>query len=206
MPLQYLVMDEIGFGDARAEPLVNFLTANPGPVEILLNSPGGIATEGAAMLAAIEQHGQVTVRVSGIAASAASLLMVGGKVVTMHREAHVMIHDPAVMAYGNGAKLRKWADDLDKIGATYASAYSRLTGNKIQMVRAWMEKETWMTAGEALALNFCDRIEGDEQPEPVASFDYGMFRHAPAHLVRLAQQNGWATASPDTGKKEITNA
>lgn len=202
----FLIMDEIGFGDARAEPLHEFLAENPGFVDVHLNSPGGIATEGAAMMAAIEKHGRVTIHVTGIAASAASLIMVGGKTVVMHRDAHVMIHDPAALVFGNGDTLRRTADTVDKIGATYASAYARLTGNQVEMVRQWMADETWMTAEEALALNFVDRIEGGEEPVAVAAFDYGKFRHAPAQLVKMARQNGWATVSPGAGKKETSNA
>lgn len=203
---EYYLFDEIGIGDCRAEPLGRFLAANPGEVTLRINSPGGIATEGAAMVAAIEQHGNVAVQVSGIAASAASLVMVAGRRVSLHRDSMVMIHDPAALAFGTGDQLRKWADTLDKIAGVYAATYARHTGNPVDLIAGWMAAETWMTAEEAKALRFCDAIEGGEAAAPVAAFDYGKFRNAPAHLVQMARKNGWAAGTPVTGKKETQHA
>lgn len=69
-----------------------------------------------------------------------------------------------------------------------------------------MKAETWLTAEEALSLNFIDQIEGDAKPVAVAAFDFTRFQHAPAMLVQMARANGWATASPDAGTKETTHA
>lgn len=149
----------------------------------------------------------MTAFVTGIAASAASLVMVAAKRVVVHRDAMAMIHDPAALAYGSGPELRRWADTLDKIGAVYAASYSHHTGNPVKTVAKWMADETWLTAEEAVALNFADAIEGDEVAEAVACFDYTAFRNAPAQLVHLARKNGWAAARPNkTGKKETSNA
>jgi ATP-dependent protease ClpP protease subunit len=206
MTPEYLIFGEIGFDMCRAEPLHRFLSDNPGPVHVRINSPGGIATEGAAMLAEIERHGNVTVRVTGIAASAASLLMVGGKRIVVHRDAHLMLHQPSAMSWGTAADLRKAADVLDLIGQTYAQAYARHTGNALKAVTAWMLAETWLDASEALALHFADEIEGDGEAEPVARFDYTKFRHPPAQLAKLSKLNGWAAASPKTRKKDTEHA
>lgn len=205
----FMIFGEIGFDEnCRPEPLGKYLRANPAPAtpEIIINSPGGSAVDGAAMLAEIERHGNATCRVVGMAASAASLLMLGGREVVLHREAMVMIHEPASIAFGTSQDFRKAADSLEKFTGVYAAAYARLTGNSEESIRRWMRDETWLSAEEALALNFCDRIEGGEDPVAYAKFDYGRFRHAPAHLVRMAQKNGWATASPDASKKESTDA
>lgn len=207
MTPQYMLHGEFGFDMCRAEPLRQFGADNPGPVTVHINSPGGIATEGAAVAAEIEAHGNVTVRVTGIAASAASLAMVAGKRIILHRDALVMIHDPSVLTWGTAPELRKTADTLDKIASVYAASYARHTGNPVKAVAKWMADETWMTAEEALALHFADAIEGDEVAEAVACFDYTAFRNAPAQLVHLARKNGWAAARPNkTGKKETSNA
>lgn len=206
MTPQLNIFDEIGISASRLAVVEPFLSDNPGPATVHINSPGGIATEGAAIAAAIERHGNVTIRVSGIAASAASLVMVAGKRIILHRDALVMIHDPAALAYGTGPQLRKWADDLDKIGTVYAASYSHHTGNPVKTVAKWMADETWLTAEEAVALNFADEIEGEAAAE-AATFDYTAFRNAPAQLVQLARKNGWAAARPNkTGKKETSNA
>ncbi|MBL3569022.1 hypothetical protein BV509_18550 [Rhodovulum sulfidophilum] len=185
----------IGEGENTPPRIGAFLDDNAGvPVVIAVNSYGGIASDGAAILAQLEQHGQVRVEVLGVAASAASLLVMGAAEIAMHRAAHLMIHEPSNLAWGTADDLRREAGMLDKISETYAQTYARATGHPVERIRAWMAAETWMTADEALALNFCDRLFGDDdapQSEPVAAFDYTRFKAPPPELVRLAVRNGW---------------
>ncbi len=196
----------IGEGTCTAAAFRAFAANTSGPVTVYLNSPGGAAIEGAAILAEFERHGKVTVIGQGVVASAASLAAMGGAEIVLHRDALFMIHDPAAVAFGTADAHREAAGVLDKIGDTYAKAYSRASGNPVERVKAWMRAETWLDAAEALALNFCDRIEGGTDAVAVAAFDFTRFQHAPARLVQMARANGWATASPDTGKKETTDA
>ena len=175
------------------EAVAAFLAQSPGEVELWINSPGGCAYTGAAILAAVEGHTRVTVRVRGLAASAATLPMVAAWRVLIHPDAMVMIHDPSAMVGGTPRELRAGADALDKIADTYARAYARHTGHPVDTVRAWMQAETWMTAAEAVALGFCDAFETMPDPAPaLARFDYTRFKNAPAHLRRLAKAQGWA--------------
>lgn len=175
------------------EAVAAFLAQHPGEVELWINSPGGDAYGGAAIMAAVEGHGRVTARVRGLAASAATLPMVAAWRVLIHTDAMVMIHDPSAMIGGTPGELRTAADALDKIAGTYAAAYARHTGHPVDTVRGWMMAETWMTAVEAVALGFCDEIETMPEPAPaVARFDYTRFKAAPAHLRRLAKAQGWA--------------
>ncbi|MBL3553178.1 head maturation protease, ClpP-related [Rhodovulum sulfidophilum] len=185
----------IGEGENTPPRIGAFLDDNAGvPVVIAVNSYGGIASDGAAILAQLDRHGQVRVEVLGVAASAASLLVMGAAEIAMHRAAHLMIHEPSNLAWGTADDLRREAGMLDKISETYAQAYARTTGHPVERIRAWMAAETWMTADEALALNFCDGLFGDDdapQSEPVAAFDYTRFKAPPPELVRLAVRNGW---------------
>ena len=191
---------EIGADTATGAAVGQFCDQNPGPIDIFINSFGGIASEGAAIFAALERHGRATAIVHGVAASAPSLAMLGGRQVLVHDAALVMIHDPAGMAMGGAQDLRAAAATLEKMTAVYAAIYSRATGNPVQRVLSWMREETWLTAVEAVALNFADAVIGADsaQQPPVAAFDYRKFRAAPDHLVAMALQNGWATASPKT--------
>lgn len=185
----------IGEGENMPPMIGAFLTANAGtPVTLMVNSFGGIASDGAAIMALIEQHGQVRAEVIGVAASAASLMIMGAAQIAIHMAAHLMIHEPSNLAWGTAEDLRREAETLDKLSETYAAAYSRATGHPVERIRAWMAAETWMTADEALTLDFADEIFGDEampQPEPVAAFDYSRFRKPPADLVDLAARKGW---------------
>ena len=193
---EFRLFGEIGAPGLDAATLAGFLDANPDGALLTINSPGGNAMEGAAMLAAVEAHGGVTVHVVGVAASAASLIMVGAQAVRVHPAAMVMIHDPAALIFGPAPELRKMADDLDKVTSTYAAAYSRHTGNALARVRAWMQAETWMTAEEAVALHFADEVMASAAPAvAVAAFDYAIFAQAPVELIEAARENGW-TAAP----------
>jgi len=191
----YHLTGDIEAGAAAA--LAAFLANNPGPVRVVINSPGGNAAEGAALMAEIERHGQVSVLVLGIAASAATLPMVAALEVTIHPAAMVMIHAPGAWAEGPANAHRAAADALDKISLTYAQAYARHTGHPVETLLRWMQEETWMTADEAVALGFADLVEPTPDAGPlVARADYTRFRSAPDHLRRLAAKHGWATASP----------
>lgn len=192
MAPHFTIHGVIGEGDNTARTVGSFLTEHAGePVQITVNSPGGIATEGAAILAEIELHGRVTARIEGIAASAASLAAIGARHITMHHAALMMIHDPLALTIGTADGLRDEADNLDKMAELYAEAYSRHTGHPVARIRRWMKHETWMAPDEALALNFCDEIAESEPATAIAAFDYTQFQSAPADLVKLTARNGW---------------
>lgn len=188
---------DIGQGDSTSQALALFLAHNPGPVRLIVNSGGGDALEGAALMAEVERHGTVTVYVQGIAASAATLPVVAAQEVIMHPSAVLMIHEPATLGGGTADELRTVAETLDKLAGTYAAAYAKHTGHPVSRVAAWMKAETWLTAQEAVELRFADRIEALPGPKPVAAVDFKKFRHAPADLVRLAMESGWAAVPPD---------
>ena len=192
---------DLGANGVTSAALAEFLRAHPGDVVLEINSPGGDAMEGAAMMSEIERHGRVTARVSGIAASAATLPMVAARLVIAHPAAVLMIHEPAVMDGGTADELRQSASVLDKLSSIYAAAYSRHTGHPVDRIAAWMRDETWLSAAEAVELRFADEIEtGAATAAPVARCDYAKFRAAPTALVRLAKENGWATVSPEAKK------
>jgi ATP-dependent protease ClpP protease subunit len=185
----------IGEDPATAEALASYLATARGRAEVVINSPGGNAFEGSACMAELEAHGRTRVIIRGIAASAASLIAMGGAEIVMHRDAMLMIHDPSGITIGPAAAHRKNADTLDQVADTYAAAYARATGHSLARIRDWMAQETWFTADEALALNFIDRIEGGEgAPVALSPFDFTMFTNAPPRLIALAQENGWAAA------------
>lgn len=207
MAPRFDIKGDIGVGKACADALGEFLRTHPEPVFLHINSGGGDAAEGAALMAEVERHGKVTAVVQGIAASAATLPVVGAQTIIMHPAATFMIHEPWVMAGGTGDGHRAIADTLDKMTLTYARAYARSTGHSVNRIAAWMKQETWLTAEEALELNFCDQIEVPSgAPKMVAAFDYSKFRAAPAELLRLTAQNGWANASTNQNEMEKQNA
>lgn len=198
----------IGEQQNTAASIAKHLAANPGKTTVLINSPGGDAFEGAAILAEVERHGGVEVIIEGIAASAASLIAIGGSDISMHPAAVLMIHEPASISFGSSQAHRKSAETLEKLTDVYAAAYSRATGNRIELIKQWMTEETWLNADEAVALNFCDRASGgaDRESPPVAAFNYAKFKEPPKLLLDLTHEHGWAAISPVQKSKGKENA
>jgi ATP-dependent protease ClpP protease subunit len=193
---------EIGW-EATAGGLASFLAANRGrPVEIVFNSPGGLATEGAAMKAELEKHGRAIGIVRGISASAASLALMGCDRIVMHPDAFLMIHEPSAGTWGAADDHRKAAEVLDLMTGVYADGYARRAKMDKEKALELMAAETWMDAEMAVDLGFADMIEAEGSTQLlVARFDYaGRFRHAPAALIAMAREKGWATRSPEHGK------
>ncbi|WP_160310553.1 head maturation protease, ClpP-related [Microvirga vignae] len=165
-------------------------------ITVRLNSGGGIATEGAAIHAALKSHkGKVAIVIEGIAASAASIIALGGTSVTARPGAVFMIHDPAGLTFGNAADHAKTIEALNTLGDAYAGIYADKTGKSAKAMRELMRAETWMTAEEAVKVGFIDKVDGgeanDNKPAEASAFDYKLYAKAPAALVALAQARGW---------------
>ena len=194
----------IGEGSATAASMGEFLHEHAGrPVKIIDNSPGGNAFEGAAIMAEVEAHGQATVVIRGIAASAASLLAMGAKRIEMHEAALMMIHDPSGLTYGTSAAHRESAATLDQIGAVYAAAYAKRTGIPARQIAEMMAAETWFDAATAVQLGFADAVEEAAEPAVAARFDYTRFKNAPARLMQMARAEGWAAPTPASAAMEV---
>ena len=164
-------------------------------VTIRLNSGGGIATEGAAIHAALAAHkGQVTIIVEGIAASAASLIACAGDVVEMALGSVFMIHDPATITWGTAADHQLAIQMLDSLATSYADTYADKTGDPAATMRALMKAETWMTAQEAVDRKFADRLASandNAEPSEPSAFAYAIYAKAPETIVALANAKGW---------------
>lgn len=146
-----------------------------GPMNVLINSPGGDTFAGADMYTALReysaQRGRVTCYVTGIAASAASLVAMAGDEIVISDVGMMMIHDPWTLAVGNAGELRELADVLDTVRDAVAAAYVKRTGLSAQRVREMMASERYMTADEAIADGFADRkgVYAGARPQGIAS-------------------------------------
>jgi len=164
-------------------------------VTIRLNSGGGIATEGAAIHAALSSHkGRVTILVEGIAASAASLIACAGDVVEMALGSVFMIHDPATITWGTSSDHELAIRMLESLATSYAATYAEKTGGEPDAMRALMRAETWLTAQEAVDQGFADQLataNDNAAPADPTAFAYSMYAKAPARIVALASANGW---------------
>ena len=151
------------------------LFAGDGPVTIWLNSPGGdciAASQIYAML--MDYKGSVTVKIDGIAASAASVVAMAGTNVLMAPTAMMMIHNPMTIAFGNHDDMEKAIDMLDEVKESIINAYEIKTGMSRAKLSHLMDQETWMNANKAIELGFADDVLTDEKKKKCddASFSF----------------------------------
>ena len=142
------------------------LFAGKGPVTVWLNSPGGdciAASQIYTML--MDYKDDVTIKIDGIAASAASVIAMAGTKVLMAPTALMMIHNPMTMAYGNHADMEKAIEMLDEVKESIINAYEIRTGMPRAKLSHLMDSETWMNAGKAIELGFADDILTDTKKD-----------------------------------------
>ncbi|MBD8555546.1 Clp protease ClpP [Rhizobium sp. CFBP 8762] len=157
-----------------------------------INSPGGIATDGAAIHAMLTARiGTTNVVVEGIAASAASLIAMAGETVTMSAGAIMMIHDPSTYTFGTSSDLSKTIEGLEALATAYSRVYAAKSGKSADECRTIMKEERWLTPEEAVDQGFADDTT-ETKAAPVAAFDYRTFAHAPKKLVALAKRKDWS--------------
>ena len=145
-----------------------------GKVTIWINSPGGDCVAASQIYSMLMDYpGEVTVKIDGVAASAASVIAMAGTKVLMAPTALMMIHNPATMAYGDHNEFQKAIEMLSEVKESIINAYELKTGQPRLKLSRLMESETWMNANKAVELGFADGILEDEKKtvEPL-SFAY----------------------------------
>lgn len=105
-----------------------------------------------------QYKGNVTVKIDGIAASAASVIAMAGNTVLMSPVSMMMIHNPATVAFGDHAEMQKAIDMLAEVKESIINAYVIKTGLSRSKLSHLMDAETWMDANKAVELGFADDI------------------------------------------------
>lgn len=173
-------------------------------LDVHLNSPGGIASEGAAIHALLSARAGVTnIVVEGIAASAASLIAMAGATVTMSAGAVMMIHDPAGMTWGTSDDHAKTIEGLEALATAYARVYAGKSGKTADECRQIMKDERWFTPEQAVADGFADATT-ETKAKAVAAFDYRIFAHAPQRLKTMASKKNWSLPETDSPADNAT--
>ena len=140
------------------------LFAGDGDVVIYLNSPGGdciAASQIYTML--MDYKGSVTVKIDGIAASAASVIAMAGTQVLMAPTSLIMIHNPMTAAFGSREEMEKAIKMLEEVKESIVNAYELKTGLSRAKISHLMDQETWMNAKRAMELGFADGMLTDEK-------------------------------------------
>lgn len=137
-----------------------------GPVTVNVNSPGGDMFEGLAIYNLLREHdGEVTVKVLGLAASAASIIAMAGDTVQVARAGFLMIHNAWVVAMGNRNDLQEYAATLEPFDRAMADIYAARTGQDREAMARMMDAETWIGGSDAIEEGFADALLPSDQVE-----------------------------------------
>ena len=155
------------------------LFADAGPITVWINSPGGDCVAAAQIYNMLMDYPHdITVKVDGIAASAASVIAMAGTRVIMTPVSLMMIHNPLTVAMGDSDEMRRAIQLLDEVKESILNAYEIKTGLSRARLSHLMDGETWMNAKKALELGFCDEIAFQPQAEEPVENSFTFSRRA----------------------------
>ena len=149
------------------------LMSGTGNITVWINSPGGDCVAAAQIYNMLMDYPHdVTVKIDGIAASAASVIAMAGTKVLMSPVSMMMIHNPATVAFGDHTEMQKAIEMLNSVKESIINAYELRTGMSRTKLAHLMDAETWMDANKAVELGFADeimqRVGSAEDMEPPA--------------------------------------
>ena len=160
LTLSGVIAEESWFDDEVTPKIFrDELMSGEGDITVWINSPGGdciAAAQSYNML--LEYKGNVTIKIDGIAASAASVVAMAGNKVIMSPVSMLMIHNPMTMAAGDTTEMKKAISMLTEVKESIINAYELKTGMSRDKIAKLMDAETWMDANKAVELGFADEI------------------------------------------------
>ena len=154
------ISDETWWGDEVTPKLFkDELMAGSGNITVWINSPGGDVFAAAQIYNMLmDYEGNVTVKIDGLAASAASVIAMAGGDVYMSPVSMIMIHNPSTIAIGDSEEMLRAKALLDEVKESIINAYELKTGLSRTKLSHLMDAETWMNANKAIELGFADKV------------------------------------------------
>ncbi|MGI6462237.1 MAG: head maturation protease, ClpP-related [Candidatus Scatomorpha sp.] len=158
--LNGVISEETWWGD-EVTPMMfkDELLAGTGDITVWINSPGGDVFAAAQIYNMLMDYtGKVTVKIDGLAASAASVIAMAGGDVYMSPVSMIMIHNPSTIAIGDSEEMLRAKALLDEVKESIINAYELKTGLSRTKLSHLMDAESWMNANKAIELGFADKI------------------------------------------------
>lgn len=158
--LNGIIAEESWFDDDVTPQLFkDELMSGSGNITVWINSPGGDCVAAAQIYNMLMDYkGDVTVKIDGIAASAASVIAMAGTKVLVSPVSMLMIHNPMTAAFGNSDEMQRAIEMLGSVKDSIINAYEIKTGLSRAKLSHLMDAETWMDANKAVELGFADEI------------------------------------------------
>lgn len=156
------IHDEIGlWGIGAKEFIADLRSINAKTINLSVHSPGGSVLDGLAIYNALNQHtASIFATVEGIAASAASFVLMSADRIYMPEDSFMMIHNALGGIIGDAEEIRSYADTIEKLQNSIVNIYQKRTGIDSDEIKAMMSDETWMNASEAVEKGFADAVIG----------------------------------------------
>jgi ATP-dependent Clp protease protease subunit len=158
--LEGAIAEESWFGDeVTPRAFKSELMDVSGDITVWINSPGGDVFAASQIYTALKEYpGTVTVKIDGLAASAASVIAMAGSRVLMSPVSYMVIHNPATIAIGDSAEMHRAKQMLDEIKEGIINAYEQKTHQSRQKISHWMDMESCFNAKKAVELGFADDV------------------------------------------------
>ena len=167
--LSGVISEDTWWGDEVTPKLFkDELLTGSGNVTVWINSPGGDVFAAAQIFNMLMDYkGNVTVKIDGLAASAASVIAMAGGEVYMSPVSMLMIHNPSTIAIGDGEEMLRAKALLDEVKESIINAYELKSGLSRAKLSHLMDAETWMNANKAIELGFADKLLFAEEDQRI---------------------------------------
>lgn len=201
------IHDYIGSWNINAKTFLDQLkNVSSKDITLTMNSLGGSVIDGIAIYNGIREHAKktnatVTVKVLGMVASISSIIAMAGDKIIMPKNTFMMIHSPSGGLQGTAGEFREMADLLDKFEGSLIQTYVARTGKTAEDIKAMLDKETLMTADEAVAMGFADEVV--DAVEITANFDLD---NLPENILKVYNSAKGASPTAPVPKAVESNA
>ena len=193
------ISDETWWGDEVTPQIFRSeLHAAEGDIDLWINSPGGDCYAAAQIYNMLmEYKGNVTVKIDGIAASAASVVAMAGSTVEISPLGMLMIHNPMTVSIGDTHEMERTIMFLAEIKESIINAYELKTGLSRAKISRLMDAETWMNAKKAVELGFADSVLYADAQRPLTDTVDGLIFSRAAVTNSLLSKFGQGTHNVD---------
>ncbi|MDO5018795.1 MAG: Clp protease ClpP [Lagierella massiliensis] len=156
--------------DVTPKLFASELKNKSGDITVWINSPGGDCIAASRIYTMLLEHeGKVTIKIDGLAASAASVIAMAGSEVLMSPTSLMMIHNPLTVAIGDSKEMQKAMDMLKEVKESIINAYELKTGLSRDEISNLMDGETWFDKNKAIEMGFCDGTLTDKRTTDLIS-------------------------------------
>ncbi|UUV23846.1 MULTISPECIES: head maturation protease, ClpP-related [Lysinibacillus] len=202
------IYDWIGIEATSPSKIHASLPSNNAPIEVVINSGGGDVFAGSEIFTTLKEYaGEVTVKIVGLAASAASVIAMAGDKVLISPTAQIMIHNVSTSVGGDYRTFEHTAEVLKSANQSIANAYKTKTKKTDEELKNLMDSETWFNAKSAIEHGFADEVMFEEKNEQALVADlFGGIQlndEAITKITKLIEADIKPSTSTHSGEAEL---